>query len=426
MSESHDSPDASLTRSLLTAGQFARERIFSFGVTYVGIVIFLCLYIFTVRVAEQMLDRHFQSLADDAVAVSKLDRPIAVQIEERIQRFIDDSYWVRYAGVKVTTLVLASDGLTWIYVDGHVVPQPEGLEPTDVLREAVELLPATAEVSTSVPHNALLANVILITYAAILLQCLYLYHRATSRRDTRRLSLAMSTRDDAARRAAEIESELEATRRHLAAVEPAQHQHSEEIVSLQRERQSLQAKLTSLAAREEELRGTADRALDLSQEVQALEDLLEEAGNDLAGRDAEIRSLEKNLKRAAKGSPSASRGRARGVDSLARRLRTLYRNLEFDDRAIDDLVALRDESMKLKAEEKIKRLAEEADNVAVRRKVGGLPEHLSIFELGFAGKGRIYYTKGKQRRFRVLAVGAKNTQDADMEYLRRLGRESAR
>ena len=69
------------------------------------------------------------------------------------------------------------------------------------------------------------------------------------------------------------------------------------------------------------------------------------------------------------------------------------------------------------------RLSDDSDHAAVRRKVGGLPPHLSIFELGFAGKGRIYFTQGRQRRFRVLSVGAKNTQKTDLEYLSRLPRE---
>ncbi len=423
MPDSHDSEDAPLARSRFRPGQLTRERVLSFSVTYVGILLFLFLYIFTIRAAEYALDGYFQKRADEAVRLTDLNRSIASQIEERIHVFVDDSKWVRYGGVEVTSLVLASDGLTWIYVDGHVVPQPEGLKPTDVLREAVALLPANADVSTSVPHNALLANAILVIYAAILLQSLYLHNRASSRRETQRLAQAMRVRDETAQRAAGIETELQATRRRLAEMEPAEREHSEEIATLQAERQGLQTKLSALAAREEELRGKADRALDLSQEVRALEDLLEEASGDLARRDDEIGALEKNLKLASKAAAGASAGRARGADGLAKRLRTLYKTLEVDDRAIDDLIALRDESMKLKAEEKLKRLSEEADNVAVRRKVGGLPDHLSIFELGFAGKGRIYYTKGRQRRFRVLAVGAKNTQDADLDYLRRLGRE---
>jgi hypothetical protein len=102
---------------------------------------------------------------------------------------------------------------------------------------------------------------------------------------------------------------------------------------------------------------------------------------------------------------------------IARRLRTLYKNLEVDERAIENLAELGDEASRLRAEEAIKRLCDEPDTAMVRRKVGGLPPHLSIFELGFADKGRIYYTTGGTRRYRVLAIGAKNSQKTDLEYL---------
>ena len=115
--------------------------------------------------------------------------------------------------------------------------------------------------------------------------------------------------------------------------------------------------------------------------------------------------------------------RGRETDHLGRRLRTLYPSVEFDDHALEDLVALRDESMKLKAEAAVKKLCDEAENVGVRRKVGGLPAHLTIFELGFAGKGRIYYCRGRAQRFRILAVGAKNSQKSDLDYLARLPKE---
>ena len=76
--------------------------------------------------------------------------------------------------------------------------------------------------------------------------------------------------------------------------------------------------------------------------------------------------------------------------------------------------------MRLRAEEALKRLTDESESAAIRRKVGGLPPQLSIFELGFAGKGRIYYTRGAPGTYRVLCVGAKNTQKPDLEYLSRL------
>ncbi len=101
-------------------------------------------------------------------------------------------------------------------------------------------------------------------------------------------------------------------------------------------------------------------------------------------------------------------------------MRALYRNLEVDDRALQDMAALGNESLRLRAEESLKRLDDDSDQAAVRRKVGGLPSHLTIFELGFAGKGRIYYTRGQQRAFRVLTVGGKASQKQDLEYLSRL------
>ena len=395
------------------------DRLWSFRITYIAIFVFLLLYVVTVEATENLLERHFQSVVADAVEITNFDVPITLQIQSKIERRVMDTIWVRYGGIRVSAMVLGKDGRTWLYVGGRVLPPPDGLDPTDVLREAVRQLPATGEVVVSVPHNAVLSNVILIAYAGVLLQGLFFYYRAVARRESRTLAGALAVRDEAAQRAARIERELGEVREQLLSMEPSNHEQSDEIRALQQERESLHAKLAELARREEELRGSADKALELDQERQALEDLLEEAADDLTTKGQEIQRLEKSLKRASR---DAS-GRRREVDATARRLRLLYKNLEIEDRAIDDFVALRDETMKLKAEESLKRLSDDADNVAVRRKVGGLPSPLSIFELGFAGKGRIYYCKGRQRRFRVLTVGAKNTQATDMEYLRRLARE---
>ncbi len=210
-------------------------------------------------------------------------------------------------------------------------------------------------------------------------------------------------------------------RRRLDSVEPAEGKHADEIRGLQNERASLQNQLASLAQRESELRAQSAQAAELESEHQALEELLDEALEDLGGKDDEIRSLQLRLKRAAKESAAHSRQ----ADQVGRRLRALYRNIEVDDRAVRDLVGLGDGSMELKAEEAIKRLSDDPESAGVRRKVGGLPPVVPIFELGFAGKGRVYYTTGAQRRHRILAIGAKNTQKSDLEYLHRVAKGSA-
>jgi predicted nucleic acid-binding Zn-ribbon protein len=401
-----------------------QERFSAFSVVYVGLFVLLFAYLGSVRVAEHALGIEFQERVDRAVSIDDFDRTVIQQIQERIDRVVHESRWVRWGGLRVTTLVLAQDGVTWLYVDGLAERgAPDGLRATDLLTEWMDLLPAHAEVTTTLPHNALISNSILIVYTSILLQVVYVSHRRVVRREAERLNDALTKRDDAARRAASIEDELAKTRTRLTEIEPLEREQSEEVDNLQREREQLHRKLAALASREEMLRNRAETAMDLTQEVRALEDLLDEATGDLDSKNQEIERLEVSLKKASKTSGRVQSSKAKASENLAKRFRTLYKTVEIDDRAIEDIVGLGDESLRLKAEECVKRLADDADNVAVRRKVGGLPDHVQVFELGFAGKGRMYYARGKARRFRVLCVGAKNTQPADLDYLSRMSRD---
>jgi septal ring factor EnvC (AmiA/AmiB activator) len=275
------------------------------------------------------------------------------------------------------------------------------------------VLPALVDVDVALPHNTMLANAVLLAYAAMLVTALVVHTRRLAAREQLELDALSSTRDALAERANAIEAELGAVRSRLAEVEPESELQAEEIGALQRERAELHARLTRLEVREAELRSGSARAQKLEEERRALEELLDEATRDLTGKETELAELRSQTRR-------ASKRAARDEELIARRLRTLYKNLEVDERAIQNLAELGDESWRLRAEEAIKRLCDEAETAMVRRKVGGLPPHLSIFELGFADKGRIYYTAGRTRRFRVLAIGAKNSQKTDLEYLSRL------
>lgn len=397
----------------------AADRFGSFRVIYLVVAIMLALYVFSVKGLERVLDGQFQRRVAEAIRVDPMNGPVSSQIQSRVDALLRGSTWIRPGGVRVSVLVFAADGQTPLYVGGRAVAasDPTG-DPIAALRDAERWLPASADVTVSVPHNALAANAILVTHAAVLLGLLFGLQRALGRRETERLDAALEARESTASRAAQIERELDAVRRRLSEALPAEEAQQEEIRELQSERTALLAKLSALETRELELRSQAQKSSELDGERRTLEELLDEALRDVSKRDEDIRALESRLKRAAKDAPSG--GRVREAEQIGRRLRTLYKNLEIDDRAIADLVGLRDADMVLKAEEAMKRLSDEPETAAVRRKVGGLPPHLSIFELGFAGKGRIYYTKGEVRRHRVLAVGAKNSQKQDLDYLSRL------
>ncbi|TMA35247.1 MAG: hypothetical protein E6J87_04355 [Deltaproteobacteria bacterium] len=398
------------------------ERLASFRFTYLAIAAFMVLYLLSIDGVERALQASFRTGVQQAMRVNPADGPIVTQIQNRVSDYVSGSPWVRYGGVRVNVTVLGADGQTPLYVGGgKVLPPPPERSLDGVMREWMVLLPAIADVYVSVPHGSPLSAGIFLGYGAILVQSLLVYTRRIARQAEAHLAAAVTARDASADRARSIEEELEKVRDRLREVEPAEHAHAAEIDSLEQERVDLRAKLRELAERETQLRASASRAAELEGERQALEDLLDEAIQDVASKDAEIAGLQDRIKNEDKRQAAQSKGRSRETERLAKRFGALYRNLEVDDRAIADLVALGDESQKLRAEEALKRLDDDPDTAAVRRKVGGLPPQLSIFELGFAGKYRIYYARSERGGYRVLAIGGKATQNQDLEYLSRLG-----
>ncbi len=413
------SAKGALPRATAASASRALDRLSSFRIIYAAIFVFALLYVLSVELAGVLLDAHFRTEIARAIRVNPADGPVTPQIQRAVRSVTHGSVWTRLGEVRVNAFVLGADG-TLLYVGGRPIPPPAPADPAADFVEAARLLPARAEVVVSVPHTSVLAISILVSYGAVLVTGLFFYNRRLASRERALVEAAVVARDLTAQRAVDIERELAAVRQHLSEVEPVEQAKADEVRDLQRERAQLQRKLIDLAERETELRASAERALELEEERQALEELLDEATDDLTQKETEIHELQDRLRRAARSEGKVSSSRSRAADQLARRLRTLYKNLEIDDRAIQDMVALRDETMKLKAEEGLKRLADDPEKAAIRRKVGGLPPQLSIFELGFAGKGRIYYTRGKGQHYRVLAVGAKNTQNTDLEYLSRL------
>ncbi len=421
MAETESAKSGLLARSAAEPSTTSLGGLGSFRIIGLSIFAFAAVYVVSLDMAEILLQRHFATQIEQALRVSPADGPIISQIQSRIQQLIRSSRWIQLGEARVSIHVYGADGVTPLYLEDRFIPSPESLDPVASVTEAVRLLPASYSLEVSIPPTGRFAIALLVTYGAILITSLFFYNRAVTARDNRLLQSALTAREATARRTEAIAQELKEVRERLGKVEPTEQAQAEEIRELQRERQILRGKLADLADREAELRRSAARSIDLDQERQALEELLEEASEDLTSKEEEIQDLQARLKTAAKNAGEArGGGRTRALEQLSRRMRTLYKTVEFDDRVIHDLLALRDETMKLKAEEGIKRLADDSELASIRRKVGGLPPQLSIYELGFAGKGRIYYSRGRTLRYRVLLIGAKNSQKTDLEYLSRL------
>jgi len=392
------------------------DRIASFLFVSGAILLFLSAFLVTVQGVERLLQSHFEEKVAEAIRIPATPRPPGQTIRDNLVESVDRSTWVRIWGVKVNVNVMARDGRGWLYVSGQPFERRyRNRDPEAMTEIHTRLLPATAIVAISVEHNTALFISILVVYAAIFLSGFFIHNTKVVDRQVEVINAARDSRDQVARTAKRIEGELEAVRAQFREVEPAAEQDREEIARLNSEQQELRSRLETLAARERELRGQADRATTLEEDSRVLEEMLDEATTSLTAKDIEIRELARSLKRSEKSGGAGRKPKASEV--LAKRIRTFYPQLEIDDRAIDDIVELPDEVTRLRAEECIKRLAEDADNLGVRRKVKALRNNLPIYELGFAGKRRIYYARLKDGRFRVLVVGAKNTQRSDLDYL---------
>lgn len=100
-----------------------------------------------------------------------------------------------------------------------------------------------------------------------------------------------------------------------------------------------------------------------------------------------------------------------------KRLQMLYKNLELNERALDGFLALNDE-LQLKGEEILQQL-NMSEDLGVKRKITGRRLRQPIFEIPFGYRGRLYFTK-KEARTEVLAIGDKNSQSKDLDYLETL------
>ena len=281
MAESASAKESSLPHSIASGGASTLERVASFRVVYVAILIFAAVYVVSLDVTEILLQRHFDRAISEAVQVSPASGPVVPQIQQRVDNIIESSQWVRLGEVRVRVHVYGADGVTPLYLAGRTIPPPLNFDPIATMKEAVRLLPATSTVEVAVPPTGTLAVAMLLVYGTVLLTILISYNRAVAARDTRLLESATAARNESAARTHEIENELDEVQERLNKIQPAERAQSEEIRRLQSERQNLHEKLADLAEREGELRQSAARSTDLDQERQALEELLEEASEDL-------------------------------------------------------------------------------------------------------------------------------------------------
>jgi hypothetical protein len=381
-------------------------RFFSIKILILCILLPPLLYLLTVFVIEQRLQEQFARGIEEACTGDPqplLDGSLRLRdaIRANVEAYLRSSAIIRY-GVSVRVQVSTRGG-TVLYPapfdesgDLHGTSNPMRLaqENFTLLSEGLAV-----QVEARLDHNRLLSNGILAVYVLAALLVLVRHYRTADRR---------SRREEAERR-----REIERLNRLEAA-------NTARLSELQQEREGLLAEFDAIKAAMQDERTRAERNEDdLIGEIEALEKKLADNLGLQDIQQKEIQGLKETLAGYEKEQRREDKARLRSEEVIRKRFVTLYKNLTVNDRAVEGLADLNEE-LRLKAEEVIHQLNADPDVVTVKRKVFGKKNRETVLEVVFAYKGRLYFRKGPDRRVEVVAVGTKNTQERELEFLANL------
>ncbi|MBL0715034.1 MAG: hypothetical protein JJV98_15190 [Desulfosarcina sp.] len=256
------------------------------------------------------------------------------------------------------------------------------------------------DLDVKINQNTLVANVILAACLLVALSALgYLY-----RRGSRKLEYEEEERLHEIRRWHEFEQTQQAS---LTSMKADNAHLMGQIAQIQTEMQ----RERSIANRNEE---------DLFDEMAQLEQQLQDHVEQQKKQQHLITDLENQLGRMNRVKARQSAQQNRTVEAWRKRFSSLYKDTLFTDWALKGFVKL-SEGLQIKAEEVIHQLNADADTVIVKRKLFQRKGRETVFEIVLARKGRLYFRRNKSRQIEVLAIGTKNDQGRDLEFLDRLG-----
>ncbi len=251
-------------------------------------------------------------------------------------------------------------------------------------------------VDIEIDHNTFLSNLILAGYILLFLSIISVYYRAGIRKIKK------------------VEEDKNREINRLVSLKTA---YTDRLVSLSRTREGLQSKYEKL---KNELENEKMRAMknedELIDEIVNFEAQIEKNVLLQEEKNEEIETLKEIIRELEKGNQSDNKQPAKGADIVRKRFRSLYKNTILHKRAIEGYIDLSDD-MKIKSEEIIHQLNDDAAKVAIKRKVFHKKSKETVLEVIFGYRGRLYFRKTKDNKIEILSIGTKNTQTKDLEFL---------
>jgi hypothetical protein len=249
-----------------------------------------------------------------------------------------------------------------------------------------------ASVNLHIRHNSWFSNVILGFYVLLSASILTI---------TARKRIRESINEDVVQKnlTQKLSSDLARADEKLKELQRKEEEHRKKIQELHREKQELTKDIDGLMDEMERQESGFLTQKGMREELES-----------------EILRMREELARA-KEVPPKPTTRKSVATATQKRLRTLYKNLVFTDKALNGFLGLPEEHQ-LKAEEIVYRLNHQDAQVNVRRKVFGKGGKMDVLETDFSYSGRIYFQKDPlSGKTKIIAVGTKNSQERDLAQI---------
>jgi hypothetical protein len=376
-------------------------RFFSIRILCACILLPPASYLITVQILERQVEEHIARKIEEVYTgdpQALLDGSARLEnvLEANIHRFLADSILVRNGfTLRVSVATRSGKAIFPAQIDVHETGQ---FDAQQIAVENFALLSEglTVRVEAQLAHNRLISNLLLGVYVSAALISLLLHYRTAIRKTDRE------------------EEERRREMKRLVALEQSNTTHLSE---LQQQRERLMGEFGNLTSALQSERARAERNEgDLIDEIESLEKKLAENLALQETQQTEIQALREKFVLLEKEQRREDKGRQKALAACQKRFATLYKNVLVSERAVDGFMDLNEE-MRLKAEELIHQLDATPDLVTIKRKVFGRKNRETILEVAFAYRGRLYFRRGSDRRVEIAAIGTKNTQARELEFL---------
>ena len=361
------------------------------------------LYIFSVQSIERHLKGRYANEIEDFYLEDT--RPLfegSIRLKDAINNNINrylQSKALIALGVKVAITVTSKQNT--ILYPAVVDVKEASLLPNDAMQIASDNYKLMNEgllvnVDLVLEHNTLLTNIILgfFIFSSILVLSFYYW--------------------TGVKKAGQEEMEKNSELFRLKEIEV---NHSDNLKALMKDKKNLISEIKKIKKQLKKDTVKARKNEDeMIKEIVALEDKINNKFNMLNERQEEIDALKEKIKLFEKEGRKESKQKTKAYNSVRKRLKTLYKNISIDKKAIIGFLDLT-EDMKIKSEEIIHKLNENPKIVPIKRKVFSKKGRATVQEVIFSYNGRLYFRATKNSRIEILTIGTKNTQIKDLEYL---------